>query len=142
MKTPILATAILALATPAGLRRVVLDVRGMAPGGHAVHFHEVADCSAADFTSAGGHIADGMEHGVMVEGGPHPGDLPNLFVGADGGGHAEFFTDRIEIGAMLLDGDGAAFIVHAEPDDYTSQPGGAAGDRIACGEFVVGDTSN
>jgi len=36
-------------------------------------------------------------------------------------------------GVELLDDDGAAIVIHADPDDYATQPSGASGDRIACG---------
>ena len=69
--------------------------------------------------------------------GPHPGDFPNVNVGQDGVLKAEFFTDRLSLGDggqnPLVDEDGSAVVVHAEPDDYASDPAGHAGDRIACG---------
>ena len=48
----------------------------------------------------------------------------------------EIFTDRLTIDGEenpLMDEDGSAVIVHSGADDYTSQPSGEAGDRIACG---------
>ena len=64
-------------------------------------------------------------------GGPHPGDLPNVHIQADGVIAVEYFTDRITV-ADLLDADGSAFVIHSDADDYASQPSGAAGDRLAC----------
>ena len=40
--------------------------------------------------------------------------------------------------AEVFDADGTALIVHAAPDDYSTQPCGDAGDRIACGVIEQG----
>ncbi len=123
--------------TPSGTLHVVWQLEGIPEGVHGVHVHETGDCSAPDFSSAGGHLSGSAMHGVMVEGGPHPGDFPNAHVGADGVLAVEYFNDLLSLdgdgdGAMM-DADGAGVIVHSDPDDYTSQPSGAAGSRIACG---------
>jgi hypothetical protein len=68
---------------------------------------------------------------VRAENGPHPGDLPNAHVDADGILGMEAFTVGLTE-EMLYDEDGSALIVHGSPDDYESQPGGESGDRIAC----------
>ncbi len=119
--------------TASGQALIIVALSGLSEGAHGIHFHETGDCSADDFTSAGGHIAGDADHGVMVEGGPHPGDMPNIVVGSDGNTNVEIFNDRIDIADHLLDEDGAAFIVHSGPDDYMSQPSGDSGDRVACG---------
>jgi Cu-Zn family superoxide dismutase len=63
--------------------------------------------------------------------------LPNLWVGPDGGATVELFTGLVGLRAgerpALLDGDGAAILIHALPDDHATQPIGGSGDRIACG---------
>ena len=121
--------------TASGRTLVQIDVTGVPAGTHGVHLHETGDCSAEDYKSAGGHISGDHQHGVLVEGGPHPGDMPNMVVGDDGVLKAEVFLDLLDVDAMIKDEDGAAFVIHADPDDYESQPSGAAGDRIACGEL-------
>jgi len=120
---------------PSGTMLVELELDSVPSGTHAVHLHETGDCSADDFTSAGGHIAGDMQHGISVNGGPHPGDLPNVTIGDDGSLTADFFNPHLSLDEMIFDEDGAAFIMHAGADDYTSQPAGDAGDRIACGAF-------
>ncbi len=120
--------------TPSGFVRIVVQASGIPAGVHGVHVHETGDCSADDFTSAGGHLAGDAQHGVGVEGGPHPGDLPNAHVGDDGELAFEAFNDRLTLDdSMVFDDDGSAVIIHAGADDYESQPSGDAGDRIACG---------
>lgn len=121
---------------PSGVTRVTVALTGVPEGAHGIHLHEKGDCSADDFTSAGGHIAGDAQHGIGVEGGPHPGDLPNVVVLDDGVVNAEMFNPLLDLDSMIFDEDGAAFIMHEGPDDYVSQPAGDAGARIACGTFV------
>lgn len=121
--------------TASGLVMLTLDLTGVPPGEHGVHLHQTGDCSASDFTSAGGHLAGEMAHGVMAEGGPHPGDMPNIHVPDGGDIQVSYFAQPGLTMDMLTDEDGTAFIIHSGADDYSSQPSGAAGDRIACGEL-------
>ena len=116
---------------------VNVEVAGLPPGPHGIHLHAVGACTP-DFKAATGHInPDGMEHGLRNPAGPDNGDLPNLFVGADGSARAEFFTVLVSVsgGKMpaLLDEDGSTVIIHENPDDHLTQPIGGAGGRIACG---------
>lgn len=120
--------------TPSGMAHVILDLNGLPEGRHAIHLHETGDCSAGDFSSAGGHISGDRSHGVMAEDGPHPGDMPNVTIGTDLTLAAEVFLPDLTVGQMM-DDDGAAFVMHDGEDDYESQPSGDAGDRIACGAF-------
>ena len=113
----------------AGPVRVTVAASPIPAGAHGIHLHETGACEG-DFSSAGGHIADGMEHG-LVEGGPHPGDMPNGFVEVEALNY-EAFNANISVADHLMDADGTALIVHSGPDDYESQPSGDAGDRIAC----------
>ncbi len=123
--------------TASGMVHIIIVVDGIPVGEHAIHIHETGDCSAEDFTSAGGHFALDREHGVHSEHGPHPGDLPNIHVGADDPTVVEYFVDAISLEdgnpATLFDADGSAVVIHAGADDYQSQPAGDAGARIACG---------
>jgi superoxide dismutase, Cu-Zn family len=114
-----------------------VSIDKLPPGTHAFHIHETGKCDG-DFKSAGGHYApQGHEHGVLVEGGPHAGDLPNIHVPASGRLNVEVFAPNVSLekGAenTLLDDDGSAIVVHEGVDDYKSQPSGDAGARIACG---------
>ncbi|MEN1941997.1 superoxide dismutase family protein [Luteimonas sp. MJ174] len=112
------------------------QVNGLTPNTeHGFHVHESGDCSAPDGTSAGGHFnpADSA-HGRVSSGEHHVGDTDNIR--ADDTGVARVDT-RLD-GATLADGAptdvlGRAVIVHADPDDYATQPTGNAGARLACG---------
>ena len=112
----------------------VLD--GGEPGTNAIHIHEVGDCSAPDGTSAGPHFNPaGAPHGSPddPDGQHHAGDLGNITF--DEHGQARF--DRVLGTGLTFEGEtgivGRSVIVHAEPDDFETQPTGAAGARIACG---------
>ncbi len=121
---------------------VLLQVRisGLTPGWHAMHFHAVGDCSDPKLNNSGAHIQHGamkMEHGLLNPKGPDMGDLPNIYIGADGSGQAQAFTTLVSWkGAggrpALADADGSALVFHANADDGKTQPIGSAGDRIAC----------
>jgi Cu-Zn family superoxide dismutase len=116
-----------------------IEVKGLTPGWHGLHFHEKADCSKSDFTSAGGHVHDKatMVHGLLNPDANEAGDLPNLFVGQDGTANAEVFSTYVSLKAagklQLADADGSALVIHASPDDHMTQPIGGAGARVACG---------
>ncbi len=117
---------------------VDLDLKGMPAGERAFHIHQTGKCTPQDsFASAGGHFAPAQHsHGLMVAKGPHAGDMPNLFVGKDGTVRAQVLNASVTLGAgdaSLADADGSSLVIHAGPDDYTSQPAGNAGGRIACG---------
>jgi Cu-Zn family superoxide dismutase len=96
--------------------------------------HEAGDCSAADASSAKGHFnPQGMKHGHHHHGERHVGDMPNLV--ADAQGRAVY---KAEVKGLKLatgaDGIlGRSVVVHADPDDYQSQPAGNSGARQACG---------
>jgi Cu-Zn family superoxide dismutase len=117
-----------------------IEAKGLPPGWHGLHFHETGDCSKADFTSAGGHVhaMATKTHGLLNPDANEPGDLPNLYVGADGTATVDLFSTYVSLRdgghrPALVDKDGAALVIHASPDDYRSQPIGGAGARGACG---------
>lgn len=103
------------------------------PGAHAFHVHETGKCEPP-FTSAGGHFnPDGAGHGLIDDDGRHVGDMPNLHVPASGVLEIEVFNDLLRLDERLFDDDGASIVIHEGPDDYATNPAGAAGPRIACG---------
>jgi len=114
-----------------------LSVRSMPGGEHAFHIHAVGKCELPDFASAGGHFNPTNAHHGMMSGPGHAGDMPNLHIPADGSLDVEVLNT-----AVTLDKDkpnsvfhpgGTAVVIHAGKDDYTSDPAGNAGGRIACG---------
>lgn len=92
----------------------------------AFHIHDGMACSGNSedaFAEAGTHY--------NPKGCPHPyhaGDMPPLF-GANGQALLAFLTDRFSINEIV----GKTVIIHDKPDDFTTQPSGNAGKKIACG---------
>lgn len=91
------------------------------------HVHSGGECQGTEpFMVAAGHYDPvGRLHPY------HAGDLPPLFGTVDGYAFSVFLTDRFSVN----DVKGRTVILHAMPDDFTSQPAGNAGGRIACGEI-------
>jgi Cu-Zn family superoxide dismutase len=113
---------------------VTAKVSGLKPGPHGFHVHEKGDCSAPDATSAGGHFnPSGQPHGDPKTAAHHAGDMPMLV--ADGAGNASlvFEYGPASLGTGPNDILGKAVVVHADADDFKTQPAGNSGARIACG---------
>lgn len=102
----------------------------------AFHVHEVGSCDAAEgFESAGKHFAgedENAEHGFLAANGPHAGDMPNQYVGADGVLRAQVFNNFVSLDDKGTAIRGRALMIHARSDDNRSQPAGDAGERLAC----------
>ena len=112
--------------------QVMYGAEGYA-GLHGIHLHEIGDCSAPDYTSAGGHFnPTGVDHGGPGAAVHHGGDFGNIEIGEDGSGSLELVSTMLSFDGenSILD---RAVILHAAEDDLTSQPTGAAGARDACG---------
>lgn len=116
------------------------DIGGLSPGSnHGFHIHEKGDCSAADASSAGGHFnPTGQPHGRAMQGAHHAGDSDNIVANAAGVAQVNAHIMGVTLGGGAAnDIAGRAFVVHAAPDDYTSQPSGNAGARVACGVIKI-----
>jgi Cu-Zn family superoxide dismutase len=114
--------------------RVSGQVDGLTPGReHGFHIHEAGDCSSGDGMSAKGHFNPlGKPHGPPGSAERHAGDMPSLKADTNGRATFEADLDTITVtpGATSIIGRG--LIVHADPDDYRTQPTGNAGARLAC----------
>lgn len=110
-----------------------------ANGKFGFHVHEKGDCSAADATSAGGHFNPAAQpHGHAAHGPHHAGDMDNIV--SDGQGVARIDVHMVGVtlgGGAANDIAGRGLIVHADQDDYVTQPTGNAGARVACGVIKV-----
>ena len=113
--------------------RVTANIEGLTPGKHGFHIHEKGDCSAADFTSAGGHFNPAKsKHGSPTDPEHHAGDFGNLEANDQGVARFErVFTWLSFKGTNSI--LNKAVIVHEKSDDLQTQPTGNAGGRLACG---------
>jgi len=117
--------------------KVVAHIEGLKPGSHGFHIHEFGDCSSKDGAAAGGHFnPTTAAHGAREASPRHIGDLGNIEAGADGTAHVEFSDAMLKLdGPTTIIGRG--LIVHANPDDFKTQPTGNAGGRQACAVIGV-----
>ncbi|NYE63366.1 Cu-Zn family superoxide dismutase [Duganella sp. 1224] len=125
-----------------GQLQIDADIAGLAPGVHGFHIHEKGDCSAPDATSAGGHFNPGSsQHGGPQNPAHHGGDFGNITADASGKAslHLTVPTSQISLDAGAANSIiGRGVIVHADPDDFVTQPTGNSGKRLACGVVVAG----
>jgi superoxide dismutase, Cu-Zn family len=120
--------------------RVIVFVQGLKPDSeHGFHIHEAGDCSSGDGMSAKGHFnPHGKPHASPTTAERHAGDLPMLKAAKDGRAKIDVTLDVITLrpGAASIVGRG--LIIHADPDDFKTQPTGNSGARIACGVIKAG----
>ena len=117
------------------------ELKGLAPGPHAVHVHETGKCDG-DISGAGGiYNPLGAKHGFLNDEGPMAGDLPNIYASADGTVVAEvlspFLTLSKDAEETLFDSDKTSIVIAAGADDYESEPDVSASARIACGVIIA-----
>ncbi|OLP65121.1 Superoxide dismutase-like protein YojM precursor [Bacillus pumilus] len=113
-----------------------VKAKGLPPGPHGFHIHETGKCETPDFETAGAHFnPTHREHGFDNPKGHHAGDMPNLQVGADGQIDVVVNVPDVMLKKgthPFMDQNGRSFVIHAEADDYLSNPSGNSGKRIAC----------
>jgi superoxide dismutase, Cu-Zn family len=120
---------------------VVAQVSGLKPNAeHGFHVHEKGDCSSGDGMSTGGHFnPGGRPHGAPAAGqAHHAGDLPALKADASGNASFTYESDDLAVADGPASVVGRGLIVHADPDDYKTQPTGNSGARIACAVIQKG----
>ncbi len=91
------------------------------------HIHEGTSCTGNEDDP----FADAKSH-YNPNNCPHPhhaGDLPPLFGNSGGYAFLSFLTDRFALNDVI----GKTIIIHSNPDDFTTQPSGNSGKKIACG---------
>ena len=118
-----------------------INLSGYVASSLGVHLHVYGDCSSQDGSSAGGHWNPTNEaHGAWGGEAFHSGDIGNIIINDDEKGSLVLLD---QYGRWTINKDdktnllGKAIIIHAKSDDKTTQPTGAAGARIGCGEIKI-----
>jgi Cu-Zn family superoxide dismutase len=118
-----------------------LELHGLPPGDHGIHFHQNPKCDAPDFKSAGPHYnPDNKKHGFENPDGHHAGDMLNFSVDAHGKANGSLEDKDVTLADgphSLFSNGGTAIVIHAKADDMKTDPSGNSGDRIACGVIVL-----
>lgn len=114
--------------------RVTANVSGLRPNGEfGFHIHEAGDCSSGDGMSAKGHFnPHGKPHGMQGSMERHAGDMPSLKSDAAGNASLSADLDIVTVTPGSSSVVGRGLIVHAQADDFKTQPTGNAGARSAC----------
>lgn len=131
-------------AVPDGVE-IVVNAEGLTPGLHGLHIHANGKCAPGPdpagktiaFGAAGGHFdpeATGRHGHPEQDTQRHAGDAPNLLADAQGKGMLRFTNPQVS----LLPGAknsvlGRSLVIHADVDDYRTNPAGNAGGRVLCG---------
>lgn len=113
---------------------VTTDIEGLKAGAHGFHIHEVGNCDAPDFSTAGGHFNPSQSvHGSEHSEHRHGGDMGNLIATSKGKAQATLTISGVTVKDGPASIIGKAVIVHEGKDDLKSQPAGNSGPREACG---------
>jgi superoxide dismutase, Cu-Zn family len=125
---------------------VTIEASGLQLGAHGFHIHANGACASGvdassgktiDFGAAGGHFDPGaaQKHGRPGQAGheAHAGELPNLLAGADGRAAMRYVNPNVSLAAGPVSIVGRTLVVHADPDDYATDPAGNSGARLLCG---------
>ncbi|MDM5190539.1 superoxide dismutase family protein [Bacillus sp. DX4.1] len=120
--------------------KVSIKAEGFTPGPHGLHIHEIGECKAPSFISAGNHFnPNEKKHGLMNPKGAENGDLPNVIADDKGMIKAEIQAPQVSLEkgkTTIHQKNGASIIITENPDDGMTQPAGNSGNRIACGVIV------
>jgi Cu-Zn family superoxide dismutase len=112
---------------------VTVHATGVPEGVHGFHIHDKGDCGD-NGNAAGGHFnPTSAPHAAPGTATHHAGDFGNVTADPQGVVRATFTADWITVASGPNSVVGRAVILHASPDDLTTQPTGNAGARIACG---------
>jgi hypothetical protein len=124
------------MATPEAMRTGGSSLQAAKPSA-STGFTSTRSANVASFLGWRPLYPQGKKHGRENPEGSHAGDLPDLVVGPDGTAQAEVLVAHVTLdptgATSLLQAEGTALVIHANPDDQKTDPAGNAGARIACG---------
>ena len=124
-KTPMLKGSVRFYQRPYGVL-VETELSGLpnsSDGFFGFHIHDGNTCAGKQFPQTGIHFdRKGQAHPR------HAGDLPPL-LSYGGRAYMAVVSDRFSIREII----GRTVVVHGKSDDFRSQPGGDAGEKIGCG---------
>jgi Cu-Zn family superoxide dismutase len=113
-------------------------VIGLKPNAeHGFHLHENGQCASPDGNSAGGHFNPSKTAHGPQDAEHHAGDMPNLKADANGVADQKFIVKGVSLSPGPTSIDAKSVIVHADPDDFRSQPAGNSGPRLACAVVAI-----
>jgi len=129
------ASGTLSLAAEGDSVRLTGTLQGLSPNGEfGFHIHEKGDCSAPDASSAGAHFNPAnAQHGNPQGDTHHAGDMLNAKSDAQGAAMVDAVASGVSLDGQPNGVRGKAVVLHEKADDYSSQPAGNSGARIACG---------
>lgn len=113
-------------------------ISGLTPGNHGFHVHEFGNCACDDAVCTGAHFnPTNQEHNAPDAHNRHVGDLGNILADAQGNAVYEYVDKQTKLNGphSIL---GRAVIIHAQEDDFKTQPTGNAGARVGCGVIGIG----
>lgn len=120
-----------------GFVEIIADIYGLSRGNHGIHIHEYGDLRSNSGDYLGGHYnpTDG-KHGGNSDDGSHLGDLGNIYAVDDSTAQfkQKFFGLSIDGVNSIL---GRSIVIHQNEDDFTTQPSGNSGKRIAAGIIAI-----
>ena len=115
---------------------VTVAVSSLPPGVHGIHIHAAGMCDVPLFEAAGAHWnPTSRKHGKDNPQGAHMGDLLNIEISPGGTGSRRFLIPAAKLRegpTAIMDADGSSMVIHADPDDYKTDPSGNSGSRMAC----------
>jgi superoxide dismutase, Cu-Zn family len=133
-------TGSVALAPASAGVHITGAIQGLKPDAEfGFHIHEKGDCSAPDGSSAGAHFNPTQaQHGNPTGSAHHAGDMVNIRSNSEGIAQVDTTAAGTTLhGDPTTDVMGKAIVVHESPDDYTTQPSGNSGKRVACGVIAA-----
>ena len=103
---------------------VTAQITGLPESGFfGFHIHEGRNCGGPDFGDTGSHF--NPQNAAHPD---HAGDLPPL-LSAGGKAYLSVLTNRFSLAQVM----GRTVVIHSDTDDFTTQPAGNSGEKVACG---------